>query len=560
MAESPASSLKRVVIDMTPLLPGGGNGGVRLVPLAILPHLPVLAPEIDFTLLTHQRSHDSLAEFDAPNVHRLVVTAADSDIVPTPTPLAAFTSRLRRQAGRFLPKRVRRKLRGVAPPRSSDPRTSSLINELRADLVFCPFTAPFYFDPRVPLLSVVLDLQYLQYPQFFSGEERAIRGWTFASACQVADRLICISDFVRGTVLENSNVSPDRAVTVHLGRLQELPAQQPHRVAEALERLELTAGRFLLYPANFWPHKNHRMLITAFALFRSWHPESDLQLVCTGTPDAEMDVIRAATETMGIDDAVVFTGFVSGEDLAALYQSCQALVFPSLYEGFGMPVVEAMAFGKPVLCSNLTSLPEVVGDAALLFDPRKPDEIARGIEDIDGDADLRCCLARRGRDRATQFGDGASLAEAYLRIFRELVNRNARDFADALHGVHPDGWVGNSMAVSYNGSSPPRTLELVLSAPEWLPSESVTIVVHDSASTALASHRVARGQHLPLHLELAPSGGVVELEFSPVFVPASLGLEGDDRELVCVCETARLVGPGGSVDLRDASQAGLVHA
>jgi glycosyltransferase involved in cell wall biosynthesis len=96
-------------------------------------------------------------------------------------------------------------------------------------------------------------------------------------------------------------------------------------------------------------------------------------------------------------------------------------VFPSLYEGFGMPVVEAMAFGKPVLCSNLTSLPEIVGDGALLFDPRKPDEIARSIEDVDGDSELRCSLAWRARKRATQFGDGAALAETYLGIFHELV-------------------------------------------------------------------------------------------------------------------------------------------
>jgi glycosyltransferase involved in cell wall biosynthesis len=226
---------------------------------------------------------------------------------------------------------------------------------------------------------------------------------------------------VRGTVLENSNVSPDRAVTVHLGRLHELPVQPPPTVAEILNRFRLAADRFLLYPANFWPHKNHRMLITAFALFRSRHPESDLKLVCTGTPDAEMDVIRAATLTMGLSDAVVLTGFVSSDDLAALYQSCQTLVFPSLYEGFGMPVVEAMAFGKPVLCSNLTSLPEIVGDGALLFDPRKPDEIARSIEDVDGDSELRCSLAWRARKRATQFGDGAALAETYLGIFHELV-------------------------------------------------------------------------------------------------------------------------------------------
>jgi hypothetical protein len=331
-------------------------------------------------------------------------------------------------------------------------------------------------------------------------------------------------------------------------------------VAEVLERLELTSGRFILYPANFWPHKNHRMLITAFALYRSWHPESDLQLVCTGTPDGEMDVIHAATQTMGLGETVVLTGFVSSDDLAALYQSCRALIFPSLYEGFGMPVVEAMAFGKPVLCSNLTSLPEIVGDAALLFDPRKPDEIARSIEAVDGDANLRHSLVQRGRERATQFGDGASLADAYLRIFRELVDRNTRHFADALHGVYPDGWVSRCMVVSYEGSPSPRALDLVLSAPDWLPSEDVTIVVRYSASAQRESYRVQRGQHLPLHLELAPSGGVVELQLWPVFVPASLGFGQDDRELGCVCEVARLVGPSGSVDLRETSLPALVHA
>jgi glycosyltransferase involved in cell wall biosynthesis len=500
---------------MTPLLAGGENGGARLVPLSIVPHLSMLAPDVRFTLLTNERNHDLLASLIRPNVGRHLVS-------------------------------------GPAPGVSAD--GAGPLADLRPDLLVCPFTAPYYFDPVVPVVSVVYDLQYLSFPEFFSAEERANRARTFATACRLADRLICISDYVRSTVLANSTLSPDRVVTVHLGVLQELQRQAPRRIKDLLTRLGIVASRYLVFPANFWPHKNHRQLLTALAIFRSRHPDSDLQLVCTGMPDAYMDSVRSAAHAMDLSRSVVFPGYLTDDELAALYQACRALVFPSLYEGFGMPVLEAMAFDKPVLCSNVTSLPEIAGDAALLFDPHKPDEIADAIERIEGEPRLRATLVQRGRDRVARFGTGARLASSYLKIFRELMRHDRRRFTDAFYGLYDDGWVGRRMVVGYAPSKPPRTLELVLRAPDWIPWDQINCSLDDSGSGKAEQHAIRRGEQLLVRKHLQGSGGVVELQLSPVASPSSLGVSGDTRELGCECEVARLIGPAGSADLRQFTQ------
>jgi glycosyltransferase involved in cell wall biosynthesis len=191
-----------------------------------------------------------------------------------------------------------------------------------------------------------------------------------------------------------------------------------------LQKNGLEENGFLLYPANFWPHKNHSMLLTAFGMFRHRHPESRLQLVCTGFPDERMDALREAVQRMGLRSLVILPGYLSEEELAALLASCKALIFPSLYEGFGMPVLEAMAFSKPILCSNVTSLPEVAGDCALLFDPKKPQEILGAIEQIMTDSKLASSLVERGKVRIARWGGPEQMARQYLAVFHALAVKN----------------------------------------------------------------------------------------------------------------------------------------
>ena len=169
------------------------------------------------------------------------------------------------------------------------------------------------------------------------------------------------------------------------------------------------------------------MLFTAFAMYHSRHPASCLKLLCTGSPDARMETLREAARRMGMEKWIVLPGYLSEEEFSALLSSCRALIFPSLYEGFGMPVLEAMSFGKPVLCSNVTSLPEVAAGAALYFDPRNPEAIQTAIARIINEPELTARLVESGNQRVVSFGKPRQMALEYLDVFRSVLeNRQLR--------------------------------------------------------------------------------------------------------------------------------------
>jgi glycosyltransferase involved in cell wall biosynthesis len=242
-----------------------------------------------------------------------------------------------------------------------------------ADVVHFPLTIEL---PRVAAPKVVTlhDLQHLDLPDMFPRAERAFRRVTWHPSIRRADRVIVISDFVR------------RRAVAHLG----LDASKIRVVPLGLDHATLKPGgareSFLIYPARGWPHKNHARLFEAFALIRRERPDVRLVLTGGGFPDTPSGV-----ESLGP---------VPWSQLVPLLQRAAALVFPSLYEGFGLPPLEAMACGCPVACSNAAALPETVGDAARLFDPRDPRAIAEAVLDVLGAPDQ---WARRGIERAAHF-------------------------------------------------------------------------------------------------------------------------------------------------------------
>jgi glycosyltransferase involved in cell wall biosynthesis len=216
---------------------------------------------------------------------------------------------------------------------------------------------------RPPAVTTVHDLQHELYPRFFSRAEltyrRAVYGWTV----QRSRLLITISEHARRTLLERYGLRPDRVRTIHLGIDHSRFTSDDSREREP----------FLLYPANRWPHKNHERLFAAFTLVRRERPE--LRLVLTGQ----------GHEHTQLPDGVESRGHVSPEELVELYRTAACLVFPSLYEGFGLPPLEAMACGCPAAVSNATSLPEVCGDAAEYFDPLSPEDMAAAtLRALDG--------------------------------------------------------------------------------------------------------------------------------------------------------------------------------
>ncbi len=417
---------RRIAVDLTPVLPGGENGGAKLVVLGLIQHLSRIAPDTNFVLLTEARSHTELGLLDAANVRRICVSGKEKSSGRRRETGKMWIRPLHAWLVRRLPSQVIVKLKAMYRANVLQPRRSALLKNLHVDLLFCPFTESRFYDSTIPMVSVIYDLQHRTYPQFFSAEERFQRDWNFREACRVANQVVCISHYVRNTVLETAAISPQKVKTIYIRLPCRLQHNTPAQTTEVLDRWGLKSERFLLYPANFWPHKNHRMLLTAFGMFIARHPQSDLQLVCTGALEAPLESLRTATARMGLEKRISFPGFLPDNALAALLQSCRALLFPSLYEGFGMPVLEAMAFGKPVLCSNVTSLPEITDDAALFFDPRKPAEIVNAISQIEEDSALVARLIARGYQRAQQFGDPNEMAQQYLQVFREVIGDSHR--------------------------------------------------------------------------------------------------------------------------------------
>jgi glycosyltransferase involved in cell wall biosynthesis len=423
-----SKSLRRIIVDLTPVRPGGESGGAKLLATELARQFShSVAPECEYTLLTSGETHEELAWLDAGNVRRVCVDE------PLPTQAAkrlsrrAIFHRVGQILERTLPRGVYGRIYRFYKAHFKSPQTVALLQGLEADLIFCPFTAPLYQIPGVPFVIVVHDLQYQAYPQFFTEEERYHSDYYFREACRMAARLICVSEYTRQMVLASTKLPLEKVITIQSTLINRLEMVAPERVQEVLDEYGLRKDGYLLYPANFWQHKNHETLLAAFSMYLSSHPTTDLKLVLTGAPGARMDTLSQKAEQMGLKGRVIFPGFVSPQKLSTLLQGCLALIFPSLYEGFGLPVLEAMSFGKAVLCSNLTSLPEVSESAAHLFDPRKPDEIANAIERIHGDSDYRNELAARGRRRVNALPTPEAWAGAYFDVFRQVVfNRSHR--------------------------------------------------------------------------------------------------------------------------------------
>jgi glycosyltransferase involved in cell wall biosynthesis len=406
--------LKTIAVDLTPVLPGGENGGVKIFVLDLLNRLAEMEPQTQFVLLTHANSHEELAAMDRPNMRRQMVVGpvVTNTVRPLLQGLATpilrhFPARLRRVIDRLgyqLKMRIKRKY------------FSTLLHDMGVDLLFCPFTAPIYFEPGVATVCTIYDLQYKTYPEFFTVEDVAHRDRSFINACRQATVLTAISDYSRDSAIAQGNLDPARIQTIYLRMAQRI-APSSENDKEVLGRLNLVPQRYLIYPANFWKHKNHEMLLTAFGMACHEGLAPDIKLVCTGAPGARQDWLMSAVHNMNLADRVHFPGYLPNAELAVLMANCTGVVFPSLYEGFGLPVIEAMAAGVPVACSNTTSLPEVAADAAILFDPRVPTQIVQAMISLVEDTPLRARLVQAGYQRATEFSDFERMAKEYWELF-----------------------------------------------------------------------------------------------------------------------------------------------
>jgi glycosyltransferase involved in cell wall biosynthesis len=282
---------------------------------------------------------------------------------------------------RRVPRSDRQRLAGIAYGLTFAPRLRA-----PADVLHYPLTVPV---PRFdgPTVVTLHDLQHVELPSFFSRAERAYRHFAYDGSARRADVVVTPSAHAKAMAVERLGVDAGRVVVA------------PHGVDHArFFPAEARREGFLLYPANLWPHKNHGRLLEALA-----RADSDLELVLTGNDYGRRDELLAQAARLGVGERVRHLGFVAHDELPALMRSARAMIFPSLFEGFGQPPLEAMACGCAVASSVRGALGEVCAGAVLELDPLDVDSIAAAIDRLASDDALVADLRARGPERAAAF-------------------------------------------------------------------------------------------------------------------------------------------------------------
>ena len=284
----------------------------------------------------------------------------------------------------------------------------------RLDVYFCPFGGLYPRPFPRPSVVTIVDMQERFFPEFFTEQELRSRLYHFDGSLNSADMVATISDFSRQSMLEILDAPPDKVRAIHLcpdalpaeDRRPALPADWP--------------ADFAFFPAQDWFHKNHARLLEALVLLRK-RDGRRIPFVFTGGWQQAGRVERLMAEH-GLQDQALHLGRVSRAELAWLYRHARLLVFPTLFEGFGIPLVEAMRSGLPIVCSGTSSLPEVAGDAAVYCDPLDADSIARTVLRAWDSPALRAELQAAGARRAALFSE-ENLVREHRRVFLEAIRR-----------------------------------------------------------------------------------------------------------------------------------------
>jgi glycosyltransferase involved in cell wall biosynthesis len=267
-----------------------------------------------------------------------------------------------------------------------------------ADVVHATYFAPY--RARCPVVVSVHDVSFKRYPEYFSRRDRTLFTLLLRSSLRRSAAILTLSSHARD---ELQQFYPDVRTPIHVVPAAPSASFQPLTISAAASVLERHRIRppFLLAVGNVQPRKNLARLVEAFRDVRGRHPA--LELVIVGPDGFRASALNQTIAEHGLSEAIHLVGYVPEADLVALYNAAIALVYPSVYEGFGLPVIEAMACGRPVIAANTSSLPEVAGDAALLVDPFDVSALRAAIERVVTQPGTAEDLGSRGLARAAGF-------------------------------------------------------------------------------------------------------------------------------------------------------------
>ena len=279
------------------------------------------------------------------------------------------------------------------------------------------FTPTHYLPPFAPKKSVIsiLDVSYIYFPDLFAKKDLVrLKKWTRYSAKKAA-KILTISESSKSDIIKEYGVAEDKVEVIYPGIKSETRNPKSETNMEELRKKFGIKDKFILFVGTLQPRKNIAKLIEAFSKL-----DSNLQLVIVGKKGWQYEEILSAPKKFDVENRVLFVQDASDEDLPALYKNAEFFILPSLYEGFGLPVLEAMSNDCPVITSNVSSLPEAGGDAALYVDPQNTEDITKKMQKLLDDKDLREELVKKGREQVKKFSWEKTARET-LKVLEEVV-------------------------------------------------------------------------------------------------------------------------------------------
>ena len=271
---------------------------------------------------------------------------------------------------------------------------------------------------RIPQVLTLHDLSLMKFREMHPKERVWFMQLFFHRRMRDTAHIITVSEFMRSQICDELHLPPHKVTAIHEAPDPSFSKRERESVRQTLHQLGLP-NDYLLFVGTLEPRKNLPLLIRAAALCKN-----DIPIVLAGWKGWDDAAWSDMAKNQGMQNRIITTGYVDEETLACLYSAATALVFPSLYEGFGLPVLEAMACECPVICSNAASLPEVAGDAAFFVDPGSAEELASAMDKVVEDGALRNSLIQKGVKRAAQFS-WATAAEKTLDVFRSVAGQDA---------------------------------------------------------------------------------------------------------------------------------------
>lgn len=467
----------RLVVDLSHLLPGGANGGIKPFIFELLDWLgrQTRVP-LQFIYLTRSQTHAEIRDKLARVEDEMICVRTDAAGMP-PDEIS------RRPGDRVW----------LSPP-------PDLAWQIRGDVLYCPFGSPEFACPGIPTICLVVDVLHRDFPPSLSAEEIGHRESYFKRLGSSADAVQCNSRHVMDRLRELYSIPAERLFPIYNAIHTRLPAAARARSSDGMGKA------YFFFPANAWRHKNHETLLIAYRIYRRRAIAAGNEpwgLHLTGHEDECWHELRSITETLGLRDEVTFHGFVDGDTMSTLWQQAGALVFPSLHEGFGIPLLEAMHYGVPIIASLATSLPEVGGDACVFIDARRPEDLAEAMWRVADDPALRETLIARGRQRLEAFRwdhEAAKLLECICELARGTAWRSS------TLGIRDDGWIGETALIGLPKLEERCQLELVT-----LPVARPNTVLLTAGDDALGSLEPRRRKPARLAVQLYPNGKPLRL-------------------------------------------------